>query len=271
MLGRMKFSIRERRLALNITQKQLAEACKCTHQRISAIENKSVYPTPEQKQKIAEMLNCSPDDLSWRPQPTHKPQPEKARELLTRFRHKSSYRPPRERTGDSRLATLRNHYSTNMRRLEPLLEIPENRQFVDDAPFDSALETLKCLDCIMDEDALPTEAAPSYVGFDLHPVVDPKTRRSVGHCPVPALVTERYLAILQVSVLTPHLYTMDALLCVIHEGKRYFFALEIDGPGKPPPDIRREQALGMPIIRFTKDEVLRGVTIGSKLDEFFGC
>lgn len=266
----MKYSIALRRKTLKITQQHLADACGCCRQRISDLENHKFYPSPEEKRTFARLLNCAPDDLQWRPQPTQRTTPQETQELLARFRHKASYRPPRAKTGESRLWALRHRYSAVMKELEPLLLEAVNAEYVDDASFDSPLETLKSLICIKNEDARPCEAAPQAVGFDLHPVVDTRTRRVVGHCPVPALVAKRWLAILQVTVLTPVSYTMDALICVIHNGTRYFFAMEIEGPGKPPPDPKRDKALGMRIIRFTQDEILRGVGINDKLDEILG-
>jgi len=133
----------------------------------------------------------------------------------------------------------------------------------------SNLELVGWLEQILREPARPAEASPLYIGFDRFPVVCPKTRRIVGHIPVPALVTERYIVILQVSMLTPNLYTVDGLGCTFHNGQRHHFAVEFDGPGKPPPDPQRDKALGMPILRFTKAELLAGVTISAKLDEHF--
>jgi hypothetical protein len=105
------------------------------------------------------------------------------------------------------------------------------------------------------------------VGFDQHPVVSPETKRVIGHCPLPAMGTNRWLAILQVPVTTPRYYRLDAIVITIVNGRRLIFGLELDGPGKPPPDPKRDRDLGMRILRFTYDEIMRGVGIGDKLDE----
>jgi len=265
----MKYIISERRKSLKLKQKHLAAACECSVQRISDLERHKFYPTPPERRIIADLLHCHPDELIWRPQPTHRPRTEEAQAFLERFRHKGYYRPPRQRSGQSRLATLRNYYSNSMRELEPLTEDPTVTEFVDDGSFDSAIEPLKWLQTIKHEEARPTEFPPVYTGFDLHAIVHAKTRRMVGHLPVPGLVSPRWCATPQVTVLTPRPYTMDALLCTFHEGRRYHFAVEFDGPGKGPPDRSRELALGIPILRFTKDEIVRGVGIGDKLDEYF--
>lgn len=265
----MKQTISQRRKLLKITQQHLADAVKVSRQRISDIETLKFHPHEHEKVAIADKLQCSPDDLVFRAAPPHKPEPDEALALVVRFRHKASYRAPRDRSGETRVYTAMKHYPSAMRRLKPLLARPDVSQFVADAPFQSLLEFIKWLERIGRERAYATEAAPLFVGFDQHPVVCPETKRCVGHCPVPAVVNERWLAILQVSVHTPRLYTMDALICTFHEGTRYHFALEVDGPKKPPPDPARDAALGLPILRFTQEDILNGVGIGDKLDEYF--
>lgn len=259
----------ERRKALKLSQKQLSKKCETTRHRISEIETGRFHPHPHEIEKIAEALECCPHELIFRPQPPRKVLPEGTHEMVARFRHKATFRPKGERSGQSRLAGAWVKYSMNMKDLEPLLQDAPNRQFVDDAYLGSSLELVGWLEKILRDGARPAEASPLYIGFDKHPVVCPQTKRSVGHIPVPALVTEGYIVILQVSMLTPTLYTVDGLGCTFHNGQRFHFAVEFDGPAKPPPDPRRTKAIGIPILRFTEDEILAGVTISAKLEAYF--
>ncbi len=267
----MKQTIKARRKALRLSQRDLAAAINSTPQRISDLENLKFHPTDDEKPALSDALKCAVDLLIFRPHPPRKPFDPETTALVERFRCKSSYRAPRDRTGEARIYAALKHYADIMQTLKPLLDRAEVRQFADDAPFGSVLEFIKWLMRIDREGARPAEVAPVYTGYEDHPIVCPTTRRMVGHCQVSSLVTERWVAMLQVSVETPALYTMDALVCTFHEGTRYHFAVEIDGPSKPPPSAIRDQALGIPILRFTKAEILAGVGIGDKLDEYFAA
>lgn len=265
----MQHSIRSRRKALKLTQQDLADHLKTTRQRISDIETLKFHAHEHEKDLIAEKLECHPNELVFRAQPPGRPVPYDTHELVVRFRHKASFRPPRQRSGESRVAGAWVAYSMNMKDLEPLLQEAPNRQFVSDASLGSNLELVGWLEQVLRDFARPAEVSPLYIGFDKHSVVCPDTKRVVGHIPVPALVTERYIVILQVTMLTPVQYTVDGLGCTFHEGQRFHFAVEFDGPAKPPPCPRRDKALGIPILRFTTKEILAGVTISAKLDEYF--
>lgn len=230
--------------------------------RLCKIENGELRAFPEEVPRLARALKCRPQDLDVNCEPTFL-YPAETREKIRRFLVTPEYDYVHERTPESRLYVIRKQYGVDVDRL---LADPAMDRFVHQAYFGSAMEMYYWTERNRLESAAPGRVAPLQVGFDRHPVVDPVTRRIIGHCPLPAMTTDRWLAILQVPVLTPRFYQMDALVVTLDGGKRRQFALELDGPGKPPPDPERERALGLHIIRFSYDEIMAGVGIGDKLD-----
>ena len=212
---------------------------------------------------IAQELRCRVVDLGLELAPPD-PYSAESRELVQRFRKPPEYRHVNERTVERRLAVIRNHYGVDT---TALLAVPGMKRFAGEAWLGSGMELYYWAERNRLEGALPAEAAPTYAGFDLHPVVSPEPHRVIGHCSVPAMATDRWLAILHVGLLTPVYDVVDALVFTVDEGKRQTHALELDGPSKPPPSKARERALGLTVIRFSLEEIRAGVGIGDKLDE----
>jgi len=255
--------IKQRRKALNLSQQQLAAEAEIERSRMCRIENGQNDIRRDEASRLARILKCRPEDLDLRYE-DETPYPQEGRDLVKLYRKRLDYRHAHERPVESRLPVLRDKYGVDVNKL--LADPPLNR-FVHEGYFQSALELYYWSERPRLEGALPTEAAPLYAGFDRHPVVCPETRRVIGHIPVPAMVTKRWLAIPQVAVTTPRYYRMDAIVITLEGGRRRIFALELDGPGKPPPDPKRERDLGLRIIRFSLEEIKRGVTINEKLDQ----
>ena len=59
----MKISIRERRLALNMTQLELAAITGINNSSISNYEDGKHYPNANNARKLADALGCTIDDL----------------------------------------------------------------------------------------------------------------------------------------------------------------------------------------------------------------
>lgn len=260
-------TIKQRRQALNISQQKLADEAKMERSRLCRVERGEFQARPEEAVLIARALKCRLEDLQLDLE-LPPPYTEEAREFLKRFRKSPSYEYKHDRPIESRFPVMRDHYGIDVKALRA---DPHMDRFLHRAYFDSAMEPSFWSERHRLEKALPVEAAPQLVGFDLHPVVSPqKPHRVIGHCPVPAMATARWLAILQVGVLTPRYFRMDALIVTFHGGRRIFVVLELDGPSKPPPCAVRERMIGLSVIRFSKEEILRGVSINEKLDELFG-
>ncbi len=142
--------------------------------------------------------------------------------------------------------------------------IPEWERFLAAAPSDSALETVNCL-LELRRGAQFCLASPQEVGFDRFPVVHRSGSRVVGHCRVPALVTQEWLLLLQVCVLTPARYRLDGLVVVLRP-RRVFLNLEIDGQGHDERfDKQRTRALGLGVVRLSEQDVLSGVGLTERL------
>ena len=47
----------------NLTQDQIAKELRCDHSKISRIERGYIQPKPEEKQKIADLLEVSPGEI----------------------------------------------------------------------------------------------------------------------------------------------------------------------------------------------------------------
>lgn len=82
---------------------------------------------------------------------------------------------------------------------------------------------------------------------------------------MPALVTTDWLAILQVTVLTPARYRLDGLVVALRP-RRVFLDLEIDGGGHDGRfDSHRTRNLGLGVLRLSERDVLAGVSLTDRL------
>jgi hypothetical protein len=141
---------------------------------------------------------------------------------------------------------------------------PAWQDFLRNGASDSRVETAFHL-LELERKARQCQVACLAVGYDRFPVIDPHTRRVLGHRPMPALITDDWLLIPQVTVLTPATYTLDALL-VVHRPHRTFIDLEIDGPGHAGSnDPRRAAHLQMPSLRLTERDVLANISLTDRL------
>ena len=59
--------IKALRTLRNLTQDQIAKELRCDHSKISRIERGFIRPSKEEKEKIAELLKVSPEEIFAEP------------------------------------------------------------------------------------------------------------------------------------------------------------------------------------------------------------
>ena len=116
------------------------------------------------------------------------------------------------------------------------------------------------LECLYTMTLLARGANPAFLAPDTllprlpNPVVCPQTRKTVGHRPIPCLLTEEGVYFPQLSFSTPRIYTVDFLR---HRKELGWSVIELDGRGhNSNGDRERADALKLRLIRYSENDVL---------------
>ena len=229
------------------------------HKTISAIETNRLRGKLSDLEKLAEQLGVDAGLLLRQPGRKLFTSP-----LDTHFRQRKYWLPRAERDGVQRMAALA---QVCPEVLTPALDLVKARSDSSECltllslvACDSSPEWMVLLQRLSVGD-YPTSFSPLEAGFRTHSVVNHKTRRVVGDCPVPGVAGEfggmRFLMLPHVGIGIKE-YTLDILVIVQANGKRHEVDLEVDGPKHiSSRDALRKLDLGMLEIRFKVDEVLR--------------
>jgi transcriptional regulator with XRE-family HTH domain len=232
--------IREYRIRLGLTQKQLAARVGIPRARLSEYENGRRAPSPETRAKLAKEFPDAPDLLSTL---DHLP-----KEVF----HALSKLEPWPRSPDYREVWHRTR-RVHQEALQKLGHVDVPELFESSIRCDSTYEPCAMMQVIK-AGARAYVCSPHAVGFDLHPIVD-EFNRSAGARLMPCLYlllqSIHMLFFPQVSLRPKNiLYRVDMLLLVVAGKKRFWFVVEIDGPGHNGyNDDVRKQDIGMEIIR----------------------
>jgi len=266
----MMQTIEQMRQARGWTVRELAARVEIDHRQLSRYEKGTRGLPWEHRESLAREFLCHPGDIDAKPaNPNGRPRRREA-DLVAPFLLPASYNPTAGKPLSHHLPAARNAYPALVGQLEQDTP-PCRRLFLDRARGDSGLEATGVLQqlCL---GAGGTDVAPLEVGFTRFPVVDRETEKViVGHCKVPALITRDWLMIPQVTVATPRVYRMDGLV-VVTNPIRTFIDLEWDGLGHNNEwDRQRTRAIGLPTLRLTEADVLRGLPLVEHLRRMGYC
>jgi transcriptional regulator with XRE-family HTH domain len=253
-------ALRDARASANLTLKQLQEQSGLPSRRLTRLERGIVLPTNAERDALARVL------------PTHmfglRNAPARPPRLYEKLRNRGSravetpkpFFPPSDRASKSRLSTAWRRFPREMEAIVKILrrrpDFGELNCLAEDVALDSADECLY-FSTLLALGGEPAMRAPYTLSPRLgHEVVCPLTREPVGLCPFPCLVTAAGIYFPQVAFVTPRLFIVDFLRH--HQGCWSY--VEIDGRGHDSRyDADKERALGMPVARFSEEQLLRWV------------
>ncbi len=263
----MRKTIQELRLARGWKQVELARRTDIPRDRLSKLENKKKGVTGPELERLCAVLECSPDDLDVLLSRPSGGQARPAGEQLSRFRAAPRRIARPEWTSGVRLDSLRAALPTFMQRFEGKLD--GWRGFLDEAPSEARDETILQL-LELNLGCGTTQVSTDYLGFDHWPVCDAQGR-AAGRLLRPALITDHWILVFQVWVVTPRRYRMDGLLLVL-EPQPTFLNLEVDDRSHDPAlDEERARAIGLYTVRIPGHELMRGPSLTERLRALGFC
>ncbi|MEW6278352.1 MAG: helix-turn-helix transcriptional regulator [Candidatus Eremiobacterota bacterium] len=256
-------ALRRERQKRGWTQKQLAQRAGLARTAITDLELARQRPTPQRVQRLAAAL-AIPVSVLGEPLPRNPVgRPNWMHSDLWRLfgRQRGRYRLDRERESWVRLRAARKECPWLFDQLlrSALVTRPRTEilDFLHYASCDSGIEALGWLHLLASKAVVVSYVALTHLGWCRFPVVD-LSGKLVGHRLWPVLVSEPYPCALfpQVRVQTPEVYRLDFLALVRIANRTLELDVEIDGSGHDPAsDGRRERALGIRAVRFTREEV----------------
>lgn len=253
--------IRERRIALGMTQRELGKAIGKYHKRISEFENEEVRPDNETFALLHKHLGF------FEVEP---PQPKllRPKKHLRRLR---SYGRKGDRPTEARLVKAW-HESTEQQRIVSLLS-SKDRQKLELYGCDSLWEATVMAMLIVFIKVKLVGVRPLEEGFFEHVVLHPVDQLPAGHIRFPAFMVvwkkRRILLIPQVPVRAGGVtFTLDFLVGVRRKGGPCWLDLEFHGEGHNfSGDRFRQEALRMRTLRYGPDDIREPGFIEKMMDD----
>lgn len=252
--------LREARAKLNLTQAELGELVSLSRTRVSQLECGWRSPSQTEQEVLCAALGLSPADLRRAAPITPRPN---LSQIKRRFSPWTQYRVPKDRPSEVRYRAAVQKHPELVRRVAGNLKGRQDldwiRVYLRETCFDSYLEVLFSL-LLLEDGAQPGWLAPHHAGFVDWPIVEPVTRKVVGHRARPALAWEEMLLFPQVTLRARKVTTrLDLLLGTQERGRTHWFDVEIDGPGHDSStDHFREMEHGLSVVRFGTQQVVTG-------------
>ena len=256
----------------SLTQNQLAKKARIPQSRISQLELGTRTPTLTELERLGGVLNLAKYQI--RELEKSAPAPG-LRELLTKFRRE---RPPQKVIPVyKRLASLREKYGALFDQIEfkfcSRQDEASCRQWLGHIPTDSCDELIPWMKIVGEVDhAVGRYLSLEQIDFDTFAVADTDTGRDLKSETRPCL--ELALPGDAVALLFPQVplrtlsyhARVDILVELVAPRKRLTCIIEVDGLGHISAfDKRRSKALGLPILRFTPEELLAGHWVSKTL------
>ena len=251
------------RKKLRLKQQELAETCGLDRNQISKFERGHRIPNTDQIARLAQALRIPQAELELAAAPLANPG---MLHIRRKFWDEKKATVRRDRPSRIRYFNARQRYPRQIARLQERLRKRKDwrsiRVYLRETRFDSDLEYLSHL-LLLDAGAVTDRVVPQRVGINHLPVVDPETRLINGHQSHPALGLDNSLLIPQLSLLTKvGVVRLDFAWGDHVDGCNRWRDLELDGPGHDSRwDLEREEAVRMPIVRYTEEQILSGALL----------
>lgn len=248
-----------------LSQRQLAVQAQVLQSRISDFERGLRRPNEAHLRALASALGADLPDLirrtRWQPPERGRPPCDQETALLDLFvpDRDEIYVPPRKKDFAFHMAAVRERFAEVMAVLEPRFDALPDRLaaelFLGELPVDSADEAVFDIHLA----AFGTSRAwlaPTALSFAAHAVIDPESRRVVGHRRRPTIGAQweraAFAVVPQVAVRPAETAIMDRLVGV-REGTTSWIDLEVDGGHDSRRDEQRTAAVGLPVLRLTTE------------------
>ena len=242
--------IKERRIALDLTQAELGARIGRSHKRISEFELETRAPDPEAKIALCRVLNL----------PAFSTETELLPALCRHLVKPRFYVRPGERSTEHRLWAARTRAPEWAHRINDCL-VPKRKALLNLCASDSCWEAL-ILAHLMATSARQVSVQLLAEGYYQHVVLHPTDRLPAGHLRFPALSVqwgeESLLFVPQVPLRTMEgaEFTPDFLVGVRGKGPSKWIDLEVDGEGHDGSGDRyRMNLLGMRTVRYRPAQI----------------
>lgn len=247
--------IRFHRLRQELTQKQVATKAGLARVRYSHIECDERTPTDAERGRILSALDLPQRDcFPIRPSSVMRRLRSTGNELLD---HRPFF-PPQDRPNGIRYCAAKQKYPSIVQAVTERLRARadyEDIEYLTQRIACGSREECMYLLQILDAGARPALVPLTAMGFLPHRVVDPRSRKEVGHRPFPCFVLDERVYFFQVSFLVVKpdkdvVYSVDTLVW-----QKGWTVVEIDGDGHED-NFDRDQDLQLKVIHFAPSHVL---------------